>query len=82
VDERKISVEEWEADANAGRMTEAFACGTAAVITPIGEVKSRHGNWTVGNGHTGSVTAQLRETLLHIQHGLAPDRYGWMHTVV
>lgn len=81
VAERKISVEEWESDARAGRMIEAFACGTAAVITPIGEVKSQRGGWQMGNGQTGAVTAKLRETLLNIQHGVVPDRYGWMHTV-
>ena len=81
-EERKISVDEWDAALKEGRMTEAFACGTAAVITPIGRVKSRHGEWVVNRGETGPVAAKLRETLLNIQHGLAPDTHGWMKRIV
>lgn len=80
--ERKITVDEWEADVRAGRMTEAFACGTAAVITPIGRVKSRHGEFAVNNGETGPVATKLRKALLDLQHGHAPDPHGWMHAVV
>jgi branched-chain amino acid aminotransferase len=80
--ERKITVDEWEADVRAGHMTEAFACGTAAVITPIGRVKSRHGEFTIHNGETGPVASRLRKALLDIQHGTAPDTHGWMRTVV
>ncbi len=80
-EERKITVDEWDAALKDGRMTEAFACGTAAVITPIGHAKSKHGEWTVNGGETGPVAAKLREALLNIQHGLAPDTHGWMHEV-
>ncbi len=80
-EERKISVDEWGAALKEGRMTEAFACGTAAVITPIGHAKSKHGEWTVNGGRTGPVAAKLREALLNVQHGLAPDTHGWMHEV-
>jgi len=81
-EERKISVEEWKAAVAEGRMTEAFACGTAAVITPVGHVKSRKGDWLVNNGETGPVAARLRETLLNLQHGLVPDPHGWMKKIV
>ena len=81
-EERKISVAEWKAAAAEGRMTEAFACGTAAVITPVGRVKSRKGEWLVNNGETGPVAAKLREALLNLQHGLAPDSHGWMKKIV
>jgi len=80
-EERRVSVDEWGAALKEGRMTEAFACGTAAVITPIGHVKSNKGEWEINRGQTGPVAAKLRETLLNLQHGLAPDSYGWMHTV-
>ncbi len=80
-EERRISVEEWDAALKEGRMTEAFACGTAAVITPIGLVKSKHGDWPIHNGETGPVATQLREALLNIQHGKAADAHGWLHTV-
>ena len=81
-EERKITVAEWKAAVAEGRMTEAFACGTAAVITPIGAVKSKRGNWEINEGQTGPVAAKLREALLNLQHGLAPDTHGWMHTVI
>ena len=80
-EERKISVDEWKAAIAEGRMTEAFACGTAAVITPIGQVKSRRGEWLVNKGETGPVAARLREVLLNLQHGLAPDTHGWMKKI-
>ena len=81
-EERKISIEDWEKDLKEGRMTEAFACGTAAVITPIGTVKSSRGTWVIKDGQIGPVSAKLRETLLNIQHGLAPDTHGWLHKIV
>ncbi len=81
VDERMVTMDEWFADARAGRMTEAFACGTAAVITPIGEIRSERGNWTMGAGQAGPVAQQLREHLLAIQYGEHEDTYGWMHPI-
>lgn len=81
-EERKVSVDDWEADVRSGRMTEAFACGTAAVITPIGRVKSAHGEYKIRDGETGPVAARLRKALLDIQHGAAPDPHGWMRAVV
>jgi branched-chain amino acid aminotransferase len=81
-EERKITVDEWRADIASGHMTEAFACGTAAVITPVGHVKSRHGNWSMNKGETGPVAAKLRETLLNIQHGLSKESHGWMKQIV
>jgi branched-chain amino acid aminotransferase len=81
-EERKVTVDEWASAVRDGRMTEAFACGTAAVITPIGVVKSREGAFTIHNNETGPVAARLREALLNIQHGLAPDTHGWMHDVI
>jgi branched-chain amino acid aminotransferase len=81
-EERQVSVDEWETAAREGRMTEAFACGTAAVITPIGGLKSALRSWTMGDGKSGAVTTQLREMLVNIQYGRAPDKYGWMHTIL
>jgi branched-chain amino acid aminotransferase len=59
-----------------------FACGTAAVITPVGSVKSEHGEWTVGDGSPGPVTTQLRGSLLALQTGQAADPHGWMYHLV
>lgn len=81
-EERRITIDEWDLALREGRMKEAFACGTAAVITPIGTVKSVHGTWVINNGETGPVSAKLRETLLNIQHGLVPDKHRWLHKVL
>ena len=81
-EERKITVDEWKLAIAEGRMTEAFACGTAAVITPVGHVKSRRGDWDINQGQTGPVAAKLREVLLNLQHGLASDPHGWMKKIV
>jgi branched-chain amino acid aminotransferase len=81
-EEGKISTDEWQAGNESGVLTEVFACGTAAVITPVGYVKSAHGDWTVGDGTPGPITMQLRAALLALQTGHAPDPHGWMYTLV
>ncbi|MER5864266.1 branched-chain amino acid aminotransferase [Kitasatospora sp. NPDC002040] len=82
VEERKISTDEWK-QANAdGTLTEVFACGTAAVITPVGSVKSARADWTVGTGEPGPVTMELRKTLLALQGGQIADTHGWLHKIV
>ena len=79
--ERPVSVAEWKAGCADGSISEVFACGTAAVLAPIGRVRSAGGDWTVGDGTPGPVTSALRERLLAVQHGLSPDDRGWMHQV-
>ncbi|TKA11662.1 branched-chain amino acid aminotransferase [Actinacidiphila oryziradicis] len=79
VSEGRISVDDWK-QANAdGTLTEVFACGTAAAITPVGSVKSTRADWTVADGQPGEVTMKLRRALLDIQTGRAADTHGWMH---
>ncbi|MFZ4487486.1 MAG: branched-chain amino acid aminotransferase [Candidatus Nanopelagicales bacterium] len=81
-DEEPISVGDWRDGCASGEITEVFACGTAAVITPVGQVKSRQsGAWAISGGQTGPVTMQLRQALLDIQTGAAPDHHNWMHTI-
>ncbi|MFC9427920.1 branched-chain amino acid aminotransferase [Streptomyces sp. NPDC056987] len=75
----RISKEDWRRDTENGTLTEVFACGTAAVITPVGTVKSAGGEWTQSGGEPGEVTMKLRSALLDIQRGIAPDLHGWMH---
>jgi branched-chain amino acid aminotransferase len=81
VREEDYSIEQWREDAESGRLTEAFACGTAAVVTPIGRVKGRDGEFTIGGGGAGPVTLGLRSALVDIQRGAAPDPYGWIELV-
>ncbi|MEV0681259.1 branched-chain amino acid aminotransferase [Actinosynnema sp. NPDC050436] len=78
VEERRFSTEEWEKKAESGELTEVFACGTAAVITPVGHVKHAGGEFSVSGGATGEVTLRLRERLTSIQQGLVEDPHGWM----
>lgn len=81
-EEGKISTDEWREGNESGAITEVFACGTAAVITPIGAVDSDQGGWTVGDGTPGSVTMQLREHLMAIQTGREADKHNWMRQLV
>jgi branched-chain amino acid aminotransferase len=78
VEERKIDVEEWRKGVAAGEITEVFACGTAAVITPVSLVKYGEGEFTVADGEPGEVTMALRDTLTGIQRGTFADTHGWM----
>ncbi|MDY0112819.1 MAG: branched-chain amino acid aminotransferase [Corynebacterium sp.] len=82
VEERRVSTADWENDATSGKMSETFACGTAAVITPVGEVDSRDGSFKINGGETGEWTMKLRERLTGIQRGDVPDEHGWLQTLV
>ncbi len=81
VQERTVTLDEWISESRAGRFTEAFACGTAAVVTPIGMARSERGEWQMSDGQGGPVARQLRERLLAIQYGEAADTMNWMHRV-
>jgi branched-chain amino acid aminotransferase len=78
VREEPYAIDQWQADAQSGRLVEAFACGTAAVVTSIGKVKGRKHEFTIGGGNGGPVTARLKAALLDIQNGRAPDHHGWL----
>jgi branched-chain amino acid aminotransferase len=80
--EDKISVRQWQKGCESGEITEVFACGTAAVITPVGVIKGTGGGWTVGDGSPGPVTMRLREQLVGIQFGQLPDPHGWVHKIL
>jgi branched-chain amino acid aminotransferase len=81
-EEGKISTDEWREGNESGAITEVFACGTAAVITPVGAVDSDKSGWTIGDGNPGPVSMRLREQLIAIQTGRAEDTHGWMHRLV
>jgi branched-chain amino acid aminotransferase len=80
--EGRLSVEQWRAGCASGEITEVFACGTAAVVTPVGAVKAAASSWTVGDGKPGPVTLRLRQELLGIQFGQLPDPHGWIHKIL
>lgn len=78
VEERKVSIDEVKDGMTSGDIAEVFACGTAAVVTPIGELKGK--GFVVGdiNAPAGEVTMAIRKELTDIQYGRLPDRHGWM----
>ncbi len=78
VEERKVTIDEWRDGVASGAITEVFACGTAAVVTPIGELKAE--DFAIGDIHAapGEVTMALRKELTDIQYGRLPDRHDWL----
>jgi branched-chain amino acid aminotransferase len=80
--ERRVGIPELLDGIRGGTVSELFACGTAAVITPIGELHLRDDVYTVGAGDTGEITSALRKTLLDIQYGRAEDTHGWLQRVL
>ncbi|WP_028207342.1 branched-chain amino acid aminotransferase [Paraburkholderia nodosa] len=81
VSEEPYAFASWQADAISGRVKEAFACGTAAVVTAIGEVRHAAGEFKIGDGGEGPVTQRIRTTLTGIQRGKIVDPFGWIHKV-
>jgi branched-chain amino acid aminotransferase len=78
IDERRVAVEEWKDGVRSGDITEVFACGTAAVVTPVSELRWRGGSVSSG-AEAGQVTMDIRNALLDIQFGRVPDRHNWLH---
>jgi branched-chain amino acid aminotransferase len=77
VREEPYAFDQWQADAQSGRLTESFACGTAAVVTPIGKVSAPGTTFAIGAGGAGALTTRIKQQLTDIQFGRAPDPYGW-----
>ena len=80
-DEVMISIDDWRQGIESGEITEIFACGTAAVVSPVGQAKSALGTWVTGNGQPGPITMEIRNHLLGIQHGTIADPHGWVKKV-
>ena len=76
--EERYAIDQWRADAASGRLIETMACGTAAVVTPVGKVAAPDFEFTIGSGGPGQLTQKLREKLVAIQRGAAPDPHGWV----
>ena len=83
VEERAVTVSEWRDGVADGSIVEAFACGTAAVITPIASLQGEQGTiLDFGDGAPGELTMSLREQLTGIQFGTVEDTHGWVHRIV
>ncbi len=81
VREEPYAMADWRANAESGALLETFACGTAAVVTPVGQVTGPDYSFTIGSGGPGQVTQKLRARLVEIQRGTAPDAFGWVHRI-
>ncbi|WP_129643020.1 branched-chain amino acid aminotransferase [Peristeroidobacter agariperforans] len=81
VSEAPYALEQWRADAQSGKLSEAFACGTAAVIASIGEIVSSSGSFRLNKAHESPVAKQLKEQLVGIQRGSIADSRGWVRKV-
>ncbi|MGL4174679.1 MAG: branched-chain amino acid aminotransferase, partial [Dermatophilaceae bacterium] len=78
-EERRVPIEEWQDGARSGAIREVFACGTAAVVTPVGELRWEGGSAPSTAGDSGGeVTNAVRERLLDIQYGRVEDAHGWL----
>ncbi len=80
VEERRFSIDEWREGVNSGDIVEIFACGTAAVITPVGELR-----WDGGSAPAPAsteLTMKIRKALVDVQFGRAEDTFGWMRRIV
>lgn len=79
VEERRFSIDEWREGVASGEIVEVFACGTAAVVTPVGELRWDGGS-TPAPAST-ELTMKIRQALVDVQYGRAEDTFGWMHQV-
>ena len=79
VREERYALDQWRDDAASGKLIETFACGTAAVVTPVGKVADGEGEFVIGSGGPGQLTQKLRQRLVGIQRGESPDTHGWVH---
>lgn len=76
--EERYAIDEWRKDAESGRLVETMACGTAAVVTPVGKVTADEYSFRIGSGGPGQLTQKLRQRLVDIQTGTIEDRHGWI----
>lgn len=81
VEERRVDIAEWRDGVTSGEITEVFACGTAAVLTPVGTLRWNGGEVTSADDGSGEVTGKIRAALLDIQYGRADDSNQWMHRI-
>jgi branched-chain amino acid aminotransferase len=82
VEERKFSIDEWRGGVASGDIAEVFACGTAAVVTPVGTLKWDGGEVSgPATDDAGPLTLEIRQALVDIQYGRDEDAFGWMHKV-
>ncbi|WP_435742605.1 branched-chain amino acid aminotransferase [Nocardioides sp. SYSU DS0663] len=80
VEERRFSIDEWREGVANGAIREVFACGTAAVVTPVGALRWEGGE--VPAPASTDLTMRIRQALVDVQFGRAEDSFGWLHRIV
>jgi branched-chain amino acid aminotransferase len=81
VSERRVSIDEVMAAGRNGTLREMWGTGTAAVVSPVGELGYKGEKISIGNGHTGILTQKLYDSIVGIQYGTVPDPHGWTSIV-
>ena len=81
VSEARVDVHQLLADIEAGKVTESFGCGTAAVISPVGAFGYEGKDYVINNNEVGPVAKHLYQELTDIQYGRIPDRFNWTYTI-
>ena len=81
VEERELSIDELMAAGRNGKLTEAFGTGTAAVISPVGQLYYKGEEVIINDFKTGDLTQKLYDTLTGIQWGRLEDKYGWVRHI-
>ena len=79
VDERLLSLDELVLAMESGKLEEAWGCGTAAVVSPIGKLAYRDKEYVIGGGKISEVTQKLYDILTGIQWGKCEDEFGWVY---
>ncbi|MPM44112.1 putative branched-chain-amino-acid aminotransferase [bioreactor metagenome] len=81
VEERKISIEELIQAAEQGRLDEVFGTGTAAVISPVGEILYEGKNYIINGGKIGPIAQEIYDTITDTQYGRIEDKYNWIRKI-
>lgn len=79
--ERKLKISEVREAAQKGTLKEVFGTGTAAVISPVGELAAKNWKITINNEEVGPIATKLYDELTGIQQGVKPDTHGWLYKV-
>jgi branched-chain amino acid aminotransferase len=77
-EERPLSLDELREGHRSGQLTEVFGVGTAAVISPVGELAFEGGSLTIAGGKVGPIGTRLFEEISSLQRGARPDPHGWL----
>ncbi|MCK5217304.1 MAG: branched-chain amino acid aminotransferase [Methanosarcinales archaeon] len=80
--ERRISIDEIIEKSRQGRLKGAFGTGTAAVISPVGEIQYKDIKININDGEIGPIARRLYDEITGIQYGEKPDRYGWIYKIL